>query len=212
METRLERDSMGEMAVPGDALYGAQTARALANFAISGRGIGREMIRALGRVKLVAISGASNVTGCLNPIHRLAEKAHAAGAMTVVSADLLALVLLRPPGEFGADVVVGNSQRFGVPLGYGGPHAAFMATQEAYKRQMPGRLIGVSVDSTGAPALRTAGVLPLLLPPFREWRRITAWPLLLMAAFTAIGLLTVWGSQTSAAAMALCRAWAQLSK
>jgi glycine dehydrogenase len=84
------------------------------------------------------------------------EKAHAAGAMAVTSADLLALVLLRPPGEFGADVVVGNSQRFGVPLGYGGPHAAFMATKESYQRQMPGRLIGVSVDSTGAPALRMA--------------------------------------------------------
>ena len=84
------------------------------------------------------------------------EKAHAAGAMTVVSADLLALVLLRPPGEFGADVVVGNSQRFGVPLGYGGPHAAFMATKEEFKRQMPGRLIGVSVDATGATALRMA--------------------------------------------------------
>ena len=84
------------------------------------------------------------------------QKAHDAGAMTVVSADLLALTLLRPPGEFGADVVVGNSQRFGVPLGYGGPHAAFMATQEKYQRQMPGRLAGVSVDSTGAPALRLA--------------------------------------------------------
>jgi glycine dehydrogenase len=84
------------------------------------------------------------------------QKAHDAGAMTVASADLLALVLLRPPGEFGADVVVGNSQRFGVPLGYGGPHAAFMATKEKYQRQMPGRLIGVSVDSTGAPALRMA--------------------------------------------------------
>ncbi|MGD2077927.1 MAG: aminomethyl-transferring glycine dehydrogenase [Chloroflexota bacterium] len=84
------------------------------------------------------------------------EKAHNAGALTVVSADLLALVLLRPPGEFGADVVVGNSQRFGVPLGYGGPHAAFMATKEEYQRQMPGRLVGVSVDSTGAPALRLA--------------------------------------------------------
>jgi glycine dehydrogenase len=84
------------------------------------------------------------------------EQAHSAGALTVVAADLLALTLLRPPGEFGADVVVGNSQRFGVPLGYGGPHAAFMATRAAFERNMPGRLVGVSVDSTGAPALRLA--------------------------------------------------------
>ena len=82
--------------------------------------------------------------------------AHEHGALSVVSADLLALVLLRAPGEFGADVVVGNSQRFGVPLGYGGPHAAFMATHEEYQRQLPGRLVGVSVDVTGAPALRLA--------------------------------------------------------
>ncbi|MFZ0548000.1 MAG: aminomethyl-transferring glycine dehydrogenase [Candidatus Promineifilaceae bacterium] len=84
------------------------------------------------------------------------EQVHEAGAFTVVAADLLALLLLRPPAEFGADVVVGNSQRFGVPLGYGGPHAAFMATKEDLKRQMPGRLVGVSVDSSGEPALRLA--------------------------------------------------------
>jgi glycine dehydrogenase len=84
------------------------------------------------------------------------EQVHEAGAFTVVVADLLALTLLRTPAEFGADIVVGNSQRFGVPLGYGGPHAAFMATKEDLKRQMPGRLVGVSVDSSGEPALRLA--------------------------------------------------------
>ncbi|HRW10846.1 MAG TPA: glycine dehydrogenase (aminomethyl-transferring), partial [Caldilineaceae bacterium] len=81
-------------------------------------------------------------------------KAHDAGAFVVVATDLLALTLLRAPGEFGADIAVGNSQRFGVPMGYGGPHAAFMATKDELKRMMPGRLVGVSQDSTGAPALR----------------------------------------------------------
>jgi glycine dehydrogenase len=86
----------------------------------------------------------------------LVEKAHAAGALVVVAADLLALTLLRPPGEFGADVAVGSAQRFGVPLGYGGPHAAFLATREDYKRQLPGRVIGVSRDRSGKVAFRMA--------------------------------------------------------
>lgn len=92
--------------------------------------------------------------GAIYDYQAVIEQAHAAGALVTVAADLLSLTLLKPPGEFGADIVVGNSQRFGVPLGYGGPHAAYFATREAYKRQIPGRLVGVSKDAMGKPALR----------------------------------------------------------
>ncbi|HZH40353.1 MAG TPA: aminomethyl-transferring glycine dehydrogenase [Gemmatimonadales bacterium] len=94
--------------------------------------------------------------GDIQDFRSLTEKAHGAGALVTAATDLLALTLLTPPGEWGADIAVGNSQRFGVPLGYGGPHAAFFATKDAYKRHLPGRIIGVSKDRAGRPGLRMA--------------------------------------------------------
>ena len=94
--------------------------------------------------------------GMVHDLKPYVEQAHGKGAAFIVAADLLALTLLVPPGEFDADIVVGNSQRFGVPMGAGGPHAAFLACRDAFKRSMPGRLVGVSVDAHGAPAYRLA--------------------------------------------------------
>lgn len=94
--------------------------------------------------------------GTLRSYETLVQKAHESEALVVVSTDLLALTLLVPPGEWGADIAVGSSQRFGVPLGYGGPHAAFLATKEAFKRHIPGRMVGVSKDAQGQKAYRLA--------------------------------------------------------
>src|SRR5687767_5946199 len=94
--------------------------------------------------------------GAVLDYREVCERAHAQEALVTVAADLLSLTLLTPPGEWGADVVVGNTQRFGVPLGYGGPHAAYFATRDEFKRLIPGRIIGVSRDADGRPALRMA--------------------------------------------------------
>ncbi len=94
--------------------------------------------------------------GAVYDYREFCERAHAAGALVTAAADLMSLALLAPPGEWGADVCVGNTQRFGVPMGYGGPHAAFFATRDEFKRLMPGRIIGVSRDADGKPALRMA--------------------------------------------------------
>jgi glycine dehydrogenase len=95
-------------------------------------------------------------SGAIVDYRDVADRAHAADALVIAAADLLALTLLVPPGEWGADVCVGNSQRFGVPMGFGGPHAAFFSTRDEFKRNMPGRIIGVSRDAQGKPALRMA--------------------------------------------------------
>ncbi len=95
-------------------------------------------------------------TGAIRELSSEIAAAHEADALVIVCADPLALALLTPPGEMGADVVVGSSQRFGVPMGFGGPHAGYLATRDAYKRHMPGRLVGVSLDAGGQPAMRLA--------------------------------------------------------
>jgi len=97
-----------------------------------------------------------NSSGTVVNYENLTQKAHSHGALVIANVDLLAMTLLKPPGEWGADIVTGNSQRFGVPLGYGGPHAAFLSTKDKNKRLMPGRLIGVSIDADKKPALRLA--------------------------------------------------------
>src|ERR1700677_3854256 len=102
---------------------------------------------------LLQYPGASGAVRDLGPA---IEAAHGRGAVAAVAADLLALTLLRPPGEFGADIAVGTAQRFGVPLGFGGPHAAYFATRDGLKRHMPGRLVGVSHDAEGRPGYRLA--------------------------------------------------------
>ena len=94
--------------------------------------------------------------GVIHDLGPIIERVHAEGALAVVATELLALTLIKPPGEYGSDIVIGSAQRFGVPLGYGGPHAAFLATRDAHKRRMPGRLVGVSRDAEGRPALRLA--------------------------------------------------------
>ncbi|HEX3628482.1 MAG TPA: aminomethyl-transferring glycine dehydrogenase subunit GcvPB [Verrucomicrobiae bacterium] len=94
--------------------------------------------------------------GAINDFGPFVQEAHKAEALVTVATDLLALTLIKPPGEFGADIAVGSAQRFGVPLGFGGPHAAFFATRDEFKRQIPGRIVGVSKDSRGKPALRLA--------------------------------------------------------
>src|SRR4051812_15348081 len=94
--------------------------------------------------------------GAVYDYSKTVEQAHSKDALVTVAADILSLVLLTPPGEWGADIVVGNTQRFGVPLGYGGPHAAYFATRDEFKRHIPGRIIGLSRDADGKPALRMA--------------------------------------------------------
>ena len=100
-------------------------------------------------------------TGQVRDLEPLIESAHAKGALVAIATDLLSLALLKPPGEMGADIVLGSAQRFGVPMGLGGPHAAFFATRDEYKRSAPGRIIGVSRDRRGKLALRMAHLIKM---------------------------------------------------
>jgi len=119
--------------------------------------VGDEASFEFGATKLFAvIVQYPDTNGAIFDYQAFIAKAHDAGAMAIVAADLLALTILRPPGEFGADIAVGSSQRFGVPLGYGGPHAGYLATRDVSKRVMPGRLVGVSRDAQGKPGYRLA--------------------------------------------------------
>src|SRR5436190_15883809 len=102
---------------------------------------------------ITQLPGAS---GCVNDWSRLVQQAHERGALVAVGADLLALTLIAPPGDIGADVAFGSTQRFGVPMGFGGPHAGYLAVHAKHARQLPGRLVGVSVDADGSPAFRLA--------------------------------------------------------
>lgn len=102
---------------------------------------------------LLSYPGAS---GNIRPLQDLVDQAHTREALTVVACDLLALTLLKPPGEFGADIAIGSAQRFGVPIGFGGPHAGFLSVRDRLARQLPGRLVGVSKDAAGQPAYRLA--------------------------------------------------------
>ncbi|MES3037118.1 MAG: aminomethyl-transferring glycine dehydrogenase [Bdellovibrionota bacterium] len=108
------------------------------------------------QIPFAVVVGYPDTHGNIHSWKELSDKAHKNQSFVIATTDLMALTLLTPPGEWGADIVVGNSQRFGVPLGFGGPHAGFLATKDQFKRQIPGRLVGVSVDNQGQPALRLA--------------------------------------------------------